>query len=204
MASEFEIVLPRRVVPQPTPPIVPGGDCGACVLAGVLGLSVAEVYARLRGKTESIYFGEMGRILRVCDSQELADGAIDEPAFWLPFNGDAGMYSFGIQARDCVRGWVNYLRMALTAGYYGIAHVDFNRDVASKRGRETNHWVLLAGLRARWAPHATVAGARTLVEEVLVSCSARSSPDEEWVDVHDFLRERGGLDLLLVRPAVRP
>jgi len=35
MAREFETVLPRRVVPQPVPFIVEGGDCGACVLAGV-------------------------------------------------------------------------------------------------------------------------------------------------------------------------
>ena len=39
------IILPRRVAPQPSPAIVPGGDCGACVLAGLFGITVADAYA---------------------------------------------------------------------------------------------------------------------------------------------------------------
>lgn len=199
--GEFEIVLPRRVVPQPTPGIVGGGDCGACVLAGLLGVSVEHVYDEMRGKRESVHFGEMSRILRVATLTGLADGAIDEPAFWLPFNGGSGLYSFGIQGRDCAMAWFNYLRMGLQAGYYAIGHVDFGRDVASSRGRETNHWVAIVGARFSWQPNPHVAGAKQGVEEVLVSCSARSSPAEEWVERNTFLRERGGLDLLFVRPA---
>ena len=40
----FELILPLRVVPQPTPQINKGGDCGACVLAGLSGLTVEQVY----------------------------------------------------------------------------------------------------------------------------------------------------------------
>jgi hypothetical protein len=204
MSSEFEIVLPRRVVPQPTPAIVPGGDCGACVLGGLLGISIERVYDDLRGKRDSIHFSEMGRILRAAESTGLASGAIDEPAFWLPFRGDDGVYSFGIQARDCGMAWFRLLRMALQAGYYAIAHVDYDRNVASPRGRETNHWTAIVGARFSWQPNPHMAGTKCGVEEVLVSCSARKSPDEEWVERPTFLRERGGLDLLFVRPAGAP
>lgn len=201
MAYEFSIVLPRRVTPQPTPGIVPGGDCGACVLSGLLGISVERVYDDLCEARESIHYAEMSRVMRSVTSNGLAVASIDEPALWLPFGTASGMYSFGIQARDCAMAWFRYVRMALEAGYYGIAKVDYDRNVASQRGRETNHWVAIVGARAAWKDHPTVAGARVGVGEVLVSCSARSSADEEWVDRNDFLRERGGLDLLFVKPA---
>ena len=38
------------------------------------------------------------------------------------------------------------------------------------------------------------------VQQVLVSCSARSTPDEEWVDAREFLRERGGFSTIYARP----
>lgn len=41
-----EVVLPRRAVPQPQPPVNPGGDCGACVFAGLTGLSFDTIYDR--------------------------------------------------------------------------------------------------------------------------------------------------------------
>lgn len=199
--SDWSVVLPRRVVPQPTPGIVPGGDCGACVLGGLLELSPERVYDDLREKRESIHYSEMTRLLRVAVSRGLARAAIDEPAIWLPFNGCAGFYGFGLQARECAHAWFAYVRMALDGGYYGIAHVDHDRNVASPRGRETNHWVAIVGARERFVPHPTMAGCGSYEQEVLVSCSARSTPDEEWVDRTTFLRERGGLDVLFVRPA---
>lgn len=49
-----ESVLPLRVVPQPTPDVCAGGDC---VLAGLTGLEVPEVYQRIRdGKVQTFDF----------------------------------------------------------------------------------------------------------------------------------------------------
>lgn len=198
---EWSVVLPRRVIPQPTPGIVAGGDCGACVLGGTLGIAIERVYDELREKRDSIHFSEMTRLLRVAVSRGLAAAVVDEPAIWLPYNASSGQYAFGLQARDCAIAWFNCVRMALDGGYYGIAHVDHGRDVASKRGRETNHWVAIVGARERFVPHPTMAGCGSYEQEVLVSCSARSTPAEEWVDRNDFIRERGGLDVLFARPA---
>lgn len=41
-----KLILPLRVVPQPIPAIYVEGDCGACVLAGLLGIGIQEVYKR--------------------------------------------------------------------------------------------------------------------------------------------------------------
>lgn len=196
--SEFEIVLARRVVPQPASFIVAGGDCGACVLAGLLGISVERVYDELREKRESIHFSEMARILRCAEFRGLAEAYIDEPAFWMPFGGGAGMCPFGNTAKWSARAWFNYVRMAMIAGYHAIAHVDHERK--GDAGLGPNHWVALVGIRSRKVP-GKVEGSYSFEEEVLVSCSARSTPAEEWVDAHQFLRERGGFDLLFVKPA---
>ena len=42
-----EIVRPQRALPQPKPGVASGGDCWACVIGGMTGLSVSEVYEKL-------------------------------------------------------------------------------------------------------------------------------------------------------------
>lgn len=204
MASEFEIVLPRRVVPQPTPFIVPGGDCGACVLAGVLGISIERVYDDLREKRDSIHYSEMQRLLRVADSRGLARGYCDDPPIWIPFGASTGFFTFGLNSWHMTGAWFRYLTMAFEAGYYAIAGVNHEKAGPMSHGRD--HWVLLCGARSRFEPRPCTCSdpncrAGSYENEILVSCSSRATPDEEWVTPHDFLRNRGGLDALLVRPA---
>lgn len=199
MAREFEIVLPRRVIPQPTPFIVEGGDCGACVLGGVLGLSVEQVYDDLCEKRDSIHYSQMQRLLRVADSRRLARGYCDDPPIWLPFGSGAGFFTFGLASWQMTGAWFRYLTMAFEAGYYAIAGVNHGKGGPLSHGRD--HWVLLCGARMRFEKHSTMEGCGSFSTEILVSCSSRSTPDEEWVGANEFLRHRGGLDVLLVRPA---
>lgn len=188
-----ETVLPRRVVPQPVPDLHPGGDCGACVLGGALGLGAAEVYSRLESKGIT-HKGEMQRLLRVAVWRGLADRMIETSA---EFRGDSRHWpAFGAPAFMESLAWFNYVRMAIDAGYYGLAMVDFKRG----GGPDTDHWVLICGARTEGA----VSG-KTITGEVLVSCSARSTAGrDEWVEARDFLRNRGGYDVLFVRPAPAP
>jgi hypothetical protein len=187
-----QVVLPLRVRPQPVPHLNPGGDCGACVLAGLLGLEPAQVYERLcAGKVESIGYPEMQRLLRA--HPELFDRAVWEaPLGWPVYDIQR---AFGAPAHLQGSAWFAYVRMAIDAGYYGIANVDFRRGGTTGYGPD--HWVLICGARLRPPPPGE---SGRVWQEVLVSCSAKSSPDEEWVDAHDFLRERGGFNLLLARP----
>ena len=192
-----ENVLPRRVVPQPQPALNTGGDCGICVFAGITGLSLKDVYSRFF-PSGAPSRNEMLTALQAARREDLIARVIDDVPIWnladyyMAFG--AGGYLYTLE-------WFQYIRMAVEAGYYGIASVVF-----AKTGAEgaipppTDHVVLLCGARERFVPHATIEGAGRYDCEVLVSCSAKSSPVEEWVEVKTFLTERGGYNAILVRP----
>ncbi len=192
---DHEIVLPRRVVQQPTPHLNPGGDCGACVLGGLFGIEVGDAYKLAdRDKIAPISHSKMRSALWESSSRGLADRIVVEPARW-PNPGEGYFDDFGhLAGRNAIEWWT-YLRLACDAGYYGIAEVDSNKG--GPYGGGTDHWVLLCGIR-RTCPPDSQSGA--IHQDVLVSCSSTKTPDEEWVDAGDFLRHRGGFNMLLARP----
>jgi hypothetical protein len=197
--TDFEIVLPRRVVHQPDPGIAPGGDCGACALGGLLGIAAAEAY-RYGRKREGVELGTltdwyaMKKAVIAAGVEGMFDRHVTAVPVWPSSFFELTM-TFGPDV--AVQEWWDYFVMALDAGYYGFAQVDFKR-----RGRDdgpgSDHWVLLVGAR-----QISPAGPGLVRQEVLVSCSAKSSPDEEWVGMQDFLKWRGGYNLILARPAAR-
>jgi hypothetical protein len=217
--SEFvEIVLPRRVIPQPVPHKYPGGDCVACVTAGVTGLSIEEVYEIAKSRTrkeeqwrwsregkngyDSLSNYDVEGVLWEAKSRGLIDNFITEVPIWpFEFRPAFGDLAFGMPGRTMVRGWIGYVRMALEAGYYGLTGVNYRKT----GDLWTDHWVMLCGFRTREVPIFDDAGKKLgskIQEEVLVSCSARTSPDEEWVEIHrDFLAQRGGFAMMLARPS---
>jgi hypothetical protein len=186
-----ESILERRAHAQPKPHIVALGDCGACVLGGALGISIERVYNELVGKRETISHHEMRRLLRVA-APGLADRLIEDPAEWRSATA-ASMAAFGRPADYESLAWFNYVRMAVDAGYYGLAQVDFARQGGRARGGPA-HWVLICGARTKGAVTGEV-----LTGEVLVSCSARN-PAGEWIEARTFLRDCGGYNVLFVRP----
>lgn len=193
---EFETILPRRVIPQPTPALYPGGDCGACVLGGALAMSVAQVYGDLAdgGKVDAFSWWDMRQALYNARAQGLIDRLIDDVPVW-PVR--AGAMLYGAPSWQMNLQWFAYLTMAMDAGYYGAACVCSDKG-GPLRGQE-DHWVLLCGTRARRVSVGDCAA--RIDNEVLVSCSSRATPDEEWVGELDFLRRRGGFNMLLFRPA---
>lgn len=185
-----ETVLQRRVVPQPVPHLNSGGDCGPCVLAGISGISVADVYARANdGKPTSLSVHEIQRFLRA--NPDLFDRYIDEPPIGWPVY--EVWHAWGSQPHHQGQPWFRYVRMAIEAGYYGIAAVSMQKE--GPHGPGTDHWVMICGAR-----EVRPEGEGRVRMEVLVSCSATSTPAEEWVDAWDFLRHRGGFNLLFARP----
>jgi hypothetical protein len=92
--------------------------------------------------------------------------------------------------------------MAVEAGYYGLAQV--NHAGRGQDELETDHWVLVCGARTwtTWEDVPSVPGARrgTIHRELLVSCSA-SAPEGRWERAEDFLKHRGGFNLILARPS---
>lgn len=193
----YEVVLPLRVVPQPQPHLNPGGDCSACVIAGLLGLSVEEVYVKLGdGAPTGLTYYCRKRILERAQKMGIVDRLVFAVPLWPSAMG--GHLPFGPSGHLAAREWFDYVRMAIDAGYYGIASVQFEKTGASFNvPPETNHAVLLCGVRERAVP---VALGHRIDSEVLVSCSSKSSPDLEWVEVQEFLAQRGGYNIQLVRP----
>lgn len=193
MLSPEPVVLPRRVVPQPRPFLVEGGDCGACVLAGALGLTVPEVYARTVeawwGKRQSLNEDVVARAVTEAARDGVADRAVTRPAHWTVEDRWA---TWGACASRQWQPWAEYLRMAFDAGYYGLACVSM--DGLGSNAAGPDHWVLLCG----WRPGQD----GTVLDEVLVSCSARH-PEGRWIRARDFLARQGGFNALLVRPVPR-
>lgn len=187
-----EVVLPRRVIPQPTPGVVDQGDCGACVLGGLLGIPIESVYDDLVGKRHALTVDEMARVLRVASYGSLVDRVVTEFAQW-PLSGHPDR-TFGRPAWREALPWFVYVRMAIDAGYYGVTII--NTDGDKTMG---NHWVLICGARNR----GPAAYDNTLTGEVLVSDSRRSVGGvDEWIEAGEFLKNRGGYEVMLARPVV--
>jgi hypothetical protein len=186
------VLLPRRVVHQPTPELHPGGDCGACVLAGLTDYSIEDVYRKLDPKHDtpkSFYRGSMLEALRIAKWERgRIRSYIETCPTWAPH---PGMRAWGNPSWMVSGQWLQYVTMALEAGYYAITQVDAEKK--GPLGGGTNHWVMLCGTRVFWKDDCGE-------YQVLVSCSSRSTPDEEWVECGPFLQERGGFDVILARP----
>ncbi len=191
-----EVVLPRRVVPQPVPFVVPNGDCGGCVLAGAFGISVPEAYEKLHdGKLATFEHNHMYSALHQATYLGLADRIITDHPMWLHIH--ESMQTWGNPSWTQALSWFANLRMAMDAGYYAFARVNH-----AKAGpwQPPDHWVLLVGVREVGPPEGE---SGVIHQQVLVSCSSRTTPAEEWVDVREFLQKRGGFDLFKARPIVK-
>lgn len=197
----YEVVLPRRVKPQPQPHVVSGGDCGACVFGGAFDLSVERVYDEFREKRVTISQHEMSRMLRVAESHGLADRVIDRPVHFRPYDVGGGLAVFGEPAWLSAHEWHKYVQAMIDAGYYGLAQVDMQRKGLDGHG--SDHWVLICGARTgiKWIYNDKGLGSGDTIKDVLVSCSAAQSGGyDEWVDATEFLRYRGGYNILFARP----
>ena len=185
----MNIVLPRRAVPQPSPFLNSGGDCGACVLAGVLGLSPVDIYERWCQNTpQSLGLWEIQRLLRCAEHEGLLSHVVIDIPIW-PYAVPSMCAGWGLTSWQQQSAWESYLAMSISGGYYGLATVAHPPDGPVNDG--TNHWVLLCGIRHSEA-HKQY--------EVLVSCSAQSTPNEDWISTRSFLINRGGFTTLLARP----
>lgn len=202
------VLLPRRVPRQPQPFLVEGGDCGACVLSGLLDRPLPEVYElvdkarqKAMGKPHSLSYYCMRAFLQQNDGDLFVEAILEHPV-WFSFPSGWDL-TFGNPGHMQSMGWVPYVRMALRAGFYGLALVDMQK--AGPLGHGPNHWVMVCGYRERAEEKVGPDGKpwRSLHEEILISNSATSQPAEEWVDVHAFLSRWGGFNLFLVRPLER-
>ena len=183
------VVLPRRAVPQPKPRINSGGDCVACVLAGLVDTDVPAMYEMLKTPT-----GEgVTDIYRQRDALNLLyyGGHLDRVVLDVPeWPVHDLCRSWGRPAWTLALEWCHYTLMALDAGYYGVGLVDYHKK--GPFGDGTNHMVLICGYRE-------VSEESRIQQQILVSCSA-AHPQGEWVEVRDYLKHWGGYYTRFARP----
>jgi len=192
----YEVTVPRRVIPQPHPKVYEHGDCGACVLGGLFGINdIKEVYSRFQrnGAIEPWCRITMADAFHSAQNRNIIDRFVDDMPTWAGWDvrnvwGNPSWY----QCRE----WFNYIRMAIDAGYYGVASVNMDGNGPLEL---TDHVVLLCGVRERVDPHPTMTEAGVVIQEILVSCSAKH-PEGKWYEVEGFLKHRGGFNCYLARP----
>jgi len=202
-----EVILPRRVIPQPSPHVVAGGDCGGCCISGVLGISINQAYSlqdkdcrRKDAQDAPVPFGwhDMGFALKNggwCGNT-LTDTVIDEIPMW-PGWVHKSQLTKGFLGWQYHLPWWHYVRMGLLGGFYGICQVSL--DPKGPLGSH-DHWVLICGCREVETPIEAMPGARRIDQHILVSCSARH-PQGEWRDASKFMIDHGGYNVILVRPS---
>lgn len=204
MIDLSKVILPRRSLPQPSPAVYPGGDCGACVIAGVLGISIEKAYAlqdrdeRPEGhKDEPRPFSwtRMGHALHCWGHDKLTDGVLDQTPIW-PWEAWRNNMPWGLVSWQQNMAWWNYVRMGLLGGFYGVVQMDLD---GRGPGSDHNHWQLICGARLNFVPDPKKDGTGRYDQDILISCSARH-PEGKWYDSRLFLRERGGFNVIMVRP----
>jgi hypothetical protein len=86
--------------------------------------------------------------------------------------------------------------MAMHGGYYAICSIS---HAGTGPLKDHDHWVMLCGQRSVRVPLDEEGSAR-IDEQVLVSCSAKS-PEGFWINHLNFLKNHGGYNAILVKPA---
>lgn len=209
MRDYFEVALPRRPPKNPQPCVVSCGDCGACVLAGLLGITVEQAYEQhesghyYRGpldtepakeipKRSALNYHSMRRTLTAALYAGQLDRAILDTPLWVLGAGVEMNGAFGVSAALQSIELRAYWLAMFDAGYYGVCQVVMNGGGIDAG---VDHWVMLCGFRRRRGEGSCIE------EEVLIGDSALSQPQERWVSVNDFLRNHGGFMAFFARPS---
>ncbi len=215
--TESIIYLPNKVPKNYEQSLNSGGDCGACVIAGLLGISIEQAYEY--HKSGTYHGGEpIPKIHSFCRSsmrdtldnlQPKNHGLIEHvvkhaPIFPLAAHKELGM-PFGLMGNLQFGAWTDYVRAMLSGGYYGIAQVynnGHNENSLNEHGM-TNHWVMIKGWRMQWyrdPKDKTSTSGGMAIEEICISNSSRNSEHEQWIYVGDFLGLWGGFDAYWAKP----
>lgn len=213
--TEDYIYLPNSVPRNYPTSLNKQGDCGACVLAGLLKISIEDAYENHESgcyhggnPIPKIYSFCRSSMLRTLERLNSKTGPIAHivkhtPIFPTAPYKEQGM-PFGLHGVSQFDAWTDYIRALLAGGYYGVAQVYNNghRDTTFHEYGMTNHWVLIKGWRLQWymePKNKEQICSGMGQQEICISNSARNSKHEEWVSIDDFLRLWGGFDAYWVK-----
>jgi hypothetical protein len=187
------VTLPRRVIQQPMPPLHDEGDCGACVVAGLLGITVEAVYER-KGETTPFCWLTLHKLIGEAYWNDELDRLITKVPYW-PY-GDA-LRGFGDPSWHRNLEWFEYVRMGLDAGYYGLMNLNMKGVGPFAMA---DHFVMVVGARDHEVPNPNCKGSSMVLKELCISDSSTRKPDLYWIDHLELLRNHGGYNVMLARP----
>lgn len=219
-----EVSLPRRPPKNPIPSLNDGGDCGACVLAGILNIPIEKAYdlhcsgeyyggkpiptvssfnfhsmsKTLESLTDDLGFHDEGRNL-------LEHCVTDIPMWMIDQHHEMCGLSFGVSGAMQYSPWCNNVRAMLTGGYYGICQVyDGGHKELTNLYGSTNHWIMIAGWRYVYVKHTDHSSEGNATghyeQEVLIGNSSNANPQEQWLPADKFLKNWGGFGVLWAKP----
>lgn len=190
--SLIEVVLDRRCILQPKPAFHVSGDSGACVLASILGSDPQDIYDQFIGSVRPLSRDDVIYVLQKADTDNLIDRLVTATPHWaLP----EFRLSYGYTSWQLSDEWFDYVRMALDAGYYGLAELN-DRHRGPRNGGSS--WAMFVGIReTRKPPSRRGARFEQVKREVLVS----TPKFDKWIDVSPLLKYQGGYNVILVRPS---
>ena len=209
MTEDFSIVLPREVPRNPVPCISHGGDCGACAIAGVTGLTPKEAYkfhfpgtylgGKAQKKESPVSVSHMAESLVATGRVEhIIEGMINmtsmdyAPPEWGAF-GPLPHYQAVL--------YFNLFRALLSAGYYRLCTVSSGGSgFSGQMKQQTNHWIMINGIRGHLEPVMSFPDAKKYEYEIRISDSANSRPHCVWVDIGEFLQCWGGMVGVWAKP----
>jgi len=195
------LLLKKRSTYNPKPFIIEGGDCGACALGGLFDMKVKDVYDYLYDEPRSFSYLDIHKFLSNKKEEGKCDFMDDLPK--LGYDEYRPYYmQFGLPSHNFTLPWYKRVKERLDDGYIGICSVNFKLN-GHIEGM-TDHWVLIVG-------YEVLKKFRTMKvdgedypydyaqDNVIVSCSAHSTPELQFVNKFDFLKYRGGWNAMFVR-----
>jgi len=200
------VILSTRAVPQPKPNILPGGDCGLCCLAGIMGTTVDAAYdyvTKPGAPREALYSTRMRDVARVWNAEQGVSDAL--PLFgtnalrawagrvlpaeaadfdWWP---PPEKQAWGTPSWAQSPLWFAAVSWCLQNNYVLMTSIDHHGKGPSLSG-DTNHAVLIVGAEEIAEP-CSIPDATRIVPLVSISCSVRGL----WrLPVQQFLFDYGG------------
>lgn len=173
---------------QPQPFLHQRGDCGACVVAGITGLTPNEIY-EYHGKIDGMAYSCMVELLKKLKDKNVIEDFRAEMPLLSEFLNEPEFNTFGRPGWMNAQAWFAWAVNKFYNGYIGIAAVSMTKN--GHVDASADHWVMLNG--RDWD------SGSVRENKIHVSCSWRG---EYKQSVHEFLKTEGGYNTIWVKPFI--
>jgi hypothetical protein len=195
------VLLPACSHPQPNPKFLPDGDCGYCCLAGIMNSSVNEAYeyvdkirptrtdmSKTRDAMSNLTMRAIADVWNTSQTTLKLEGL---DARKLCVDIWECKQSWGTPSWEMSNVWANKIYEILKNDYALMASIDFRGRGPRFKDRETDHAVLIIGLKDIKTRINEIAVRIDII--ITISCSVRGI----WeCEVDEFLFKYGGFNAI--------